>query len=257
MNKKKTIKIPLYSIIISIILLVVIIRIFVSVAFAKSDKNKVDANLIENNIGLSNASEPNNVIDYLPSFENDIIENDVEENIIEEPEEEPIQEETQQEEQPQETQETQQQSTTPVKKSPTVKRTKKGTKYYLIGRIIIPKININYSIISECTNELMNYGITKFWGSDPNEVGNMVLVAHNYRNDGKYFSRLHYVTEGDTIQIKDLYDRTFTYKVYQTMIIDPNDTTCTSQLTNGNIECTLITCYNKGTQRYAVKARLE
>ena len=45
---------------------------------------------------------------------------------------------------------------------------------------------------------------------------------------------------------------------YDTYIIEPDDNTCTSQLTDGKIEITLITCYytNKNTvKRFVVKAR--
>ena len=49
-------------------------------------------------------------------------------------------------------------------------------------------------------------------------------------------------------------------KVYDKYIIDPNDNSCTSQLTNGQTEITLITChYEKGnvhaTKRFVVKAK--
>jgi len=50
---------------------------------------------------------------------------------------------------------------------------------------------------------------------------------------------------------------TLKYYVYDKFIADPYDTRCTSQLTNGEKEITLITCYNKGTQRLVVKARAE
>ena len=38
-------------------------------------------------------------------------------------------------------------------------------------------------------------------------------------------------------------------------MVDPTDVACTSQLTNGNKEVTLITCTNYGQQRLVVKAR--
>ena len=56
------------------------------------------------------------------------------------------------------------------------------------------------------------------------------------------------------IYVTDLYGLTYKYVVYKTMIVDPYDTSCTSQLTDGRMDITLITCYNSGTQRYVVKA---
>lgn len=39
--------------------------------------------------------------------------------------------------------------------------------------------------------------------------------------------------------------------------VEPDDVACTSQLTDGKREVTLITCSNYGTQRLIVKAREE
>ena len=51
-------------------------------------------------------------------------------------------------------------------------------------------------------------------------------------------------------------------KVYDKFIIDPNDNSCTSQLTNGKTEITLITCYYQpgdvhASKRLVVKARTQ
>ena len=45
------------------------------------------------------------------------------------------------------------------------------------------------------------------------------------------------------------------YAVYNKYVVNPEDVACTSQLTNGNKEVTLITCTNYGKQRLVVKAR--
>ena len=60
---------------------------------------------------------------------------------------------------------------------------------------------------------------------------------------------------GDTATLQDTKGRTLTYEVYDIYIVDPTDVSCTSQLTNGRREMTLITCKNYGTQRLVVKCR--
>ena len=65
---------------------------------------------------------------------------------------------------------------------------------------------------------------------------------------------------GDIVQLTDLYNKTLNYSVYATDIFSPDDNSCTSQKTNGNIDLTLITCYydnanSKATRRFVVKAR--
>ena len=49
--------------------------------------------------------------------------------------------------------------------------------------------------------------------------------------------------------------RTITYKIYDKYTVDPSDVSCTSQLTNGKKEITLITCTDDSKQRVIVKAR--
>ena len=47
-----------------------------------------------------------------------------------------------------------------------------------------------------------------------------------------------------------------TYVVYDKYIVQPNDVACTSQLTNGRVEATLITCADGGRTRLIVKCRV-
>ena len=92
----------------------------------------------------------------------------------------------------------------------------------------------------------------KFWGADPNEVGNFCIVGHNYRNS-KFFSKVPDLQIGDTIEITDLKKRTITYVVYDKYEVVPEDKACTDQRTNGRKEVTLITCTNDSKKRVIVK----
>lgn len=133
-------------------------------------------------------------------------------------------------------------------------QTSNGESYSIIGNLNIPSLGIKYSILSSTSKELLKISLNKYWGCNSNEVGNMCIVGHNYKNT-KFFSKLHNIKKGAIVEITDQSGRTLQYKVYDTYIADPYDTKCTSQLTNGNIEITLITCYNNGKQRFIVKAR--
>ena len=46
------------------------------------------------------------------------------------------------------------------------------------------------------------------------------------------------------------------FTVYDKFIVNPDELECTSQLTNGNKEITLITCTNDNKQRHIIKARV-
>lgn len=128
------------------------------------------------------------------------------------------------------------------------------TTYTTEAIITIPKIDITYPVLSETSDELLEISVNKYWGPKPNEVGNYCVVGHNYRN-GKMFGRLHELENGDIVELEDLTGKTVEYEVYNKYIVEPTDTSCTSQLTNGRKELTLITCTNYGTQRLVVKCR--
>ena len=53
-----------------------------------------------------------------------------------------------------------------------------GKQYETIGIVRIPKINVNYPILAQTTNvELMKVAPYKFWGANPNEVGNLCIIG--------------------------------------------------------------------------------
>lgn len=129
-----------------------------------------------------------------------------------------------------------------------------GKVYNMVGTINIPSINVNYPILSETSDALLKVSVCKFWGSNPNEVGNLCIAGHNYRNS-RFFSKAINMVVGDTIEITDLTGKTLTYSVYDKYTVDPTDVSCTSQLTNGKKIVTLITCTNDSKQRVVIKAQ--
>ena len=129
-----------------------------------------------------------------------------------------------------------------------------GTEYYSIGVINIPSINVNYPILSTYSDALLKIAPCKFHGPNPNEVGNLCIAGHNYRNS-KFFSKVPKLENGDIIEITDLSGNTVTYAVYDKFIVNPDQLECTSQLTEGRREITLITCTDDNKQRHIIKAR--
>ena len=135
-----------------------------------------------------------------------------------------------------------------------------GVEYKTIGVINIPKLGITYPILEKPTDDqmeaMLKISVCKFHGPEPNEVGNLCIVGHNYHNS-KFFSKLSTLVNGDIIEIKDLHGKTVKYTVYDQYVVEPTDVACTSQLTHGRTEITLITCYNSGKQRTVIKAVAE
>ena len=119
----------------------------------------------------------------------------------------------------------------------------------------ISSLGLEYPVLSQTSEELLKISLNKYWGPGPNEIGNYCIVGHNYAN-GKLFGKLNQMEIGDIATLKDLATgKTVTYEAYNKYIVDPTDVSCTSQLTNGKKEMTLITCKNYGTQRLIIKCR--
>lgn len=141
-----------------------------------------------------------------------------------------------------------------------IQTNKDGFNYKTVARIKIPKINVEYPILDgetdsvEETESLLKMSPTRFWGPEPNKIGNFCIVGHNYRNT-RFFSKVPTLENGDTIDITDVSGKTITYSVYDKYEVEPEDLSCTSQLTDRKKEITLITCTNDSKLRVIVKAR--
>ena len=129
-----------------------------------------------------------------------------------------------------------------------------GNKYETIGTISIPTIDVEYPILSETTTALLKIAPCKFWGPEPNEVGNLCIAGHNYKTD-QFFSNVPDLVVGDVIEITDLSGRTLKYSVYDKYTVVPEDTSCTSQETDGKKIVTLITCTDDNEKRVIVQAK--
>lgn len=147
-----------------------------------------------------------------------------------------------------------------AKPSTEVMKTKSGKEYTTVAIVKIPKLGIEYPVLSETTDELLKIAPNRFWGADKdtgvydaNKVGNFCIVGHNYRNK-KFFSKVPTLENGDIIELTDSTGKMLKYMVYNKYTVDPNDVSCTSQHTNGKRELTLITCTDDSRQRVIVKA---
>ena len=132
--------------------------------------------------------------------------------------------------------------------------TANGQTYTTEAILDYPKLGISYPVLSEESEELLKVSLCKYWGPNPNKVGNYCIVGHNYKS-GKMFGKLSGAEIGDEVNLKDLSGNTVTYVVYNRYVVDPTDVSCTSQVTNGQREITLITCTNYGQDRLVIKAR--
>ena len=125
--------------------------------------------------------------------------------------------------------------------------------YPVIAKLEIPKINLETYVISEYSEQALKISVTKFYGGNPNEEGNFCIAGHNYITKNM-FHDLKKLSIGDTFTLVDTNNHEGIYKIYLVETVEPNETQCLSQKTDGRIEVTLITCTTDSSKRIIVKA---
>ena len=125
--------------------------------------------------------------------------------------------------------------------------------YPVIAKLEIPKINLETYVISEYSDQALGVSVTKFYGGNPNTVGNFCIAGHNYVTKNM-FHDLKKLVIGDTFTLIDSNYQEGMYKIYLVETVEPDETQCLSQKTDGKIEVTLITCTTDSSKRIIVKA---
>lgn len=123
----------------------------------------------------------------------------------------------------------------------------------VIGKIVIPSIQIDYPILRCTTDELLKIAPTKLCGPDINEKGNLCIIGHNYHNSN-FFSKLNQINIGDTVVLTNADNKSeLTYVANKIYVISKNDLSVLNQQNDNEIELTLITCTNNKNERLIVK----
>lgn len=123
--------------------------------------------------------------------------------------------------------------------------------FEIIGKIEIPKLNVEKYILSETSTKSLKVSVTKICGPKINEIGNFCIAGHNYN---KVFGKIKTLEKNDKILLTDVYGDTITYQVYDVYKTNPKDVSCLNQDTQSEKELTLITCTAGATKRVIVKA---
>lgn len=126
--------------------------------------------------------------------------------------------------------------------------------YKVTANLQIEKLKIDTCVLEDYTKNAMEVCVTKFFGPNPNEVGNFCIAGHNYITKNM-FGYLYTLKNGDILTLTDNENGTIKYKIYDKYKVQPNQTYGLSQRTNGKREVTLITCCNYSDERLIIKAR--
>jgi sortase A len=125
--------------------------------------------------------------------------------------------------------------------------------YLVTARIEIPNLYINSNVLANYSKEGLEKCVSKYWGPEPNEIGNFCIAGHNYGRKNM-FGYLGDLKIGDKIYLSDNKNGKYVYTIYTMYRVEPENVEVLSQNTNGKREITLITCSNYSKSRLIVKA---
>lgn len=126
--------------------------------------------------------------------------------------------------------------------------------YSVLGKVIIPSLNIEQYILNSVDAKALQNGIGRIDnGASINNYGNFCLAGHNNQT---IFANLDKLNQGDEIILVDRNMEESVYKVTEKFEVEPDNLECLLQ-NEEKIEVTLITCQDGATKRLIVKATLE
>lgn len=141
------------------------------------------------------------------------------------------------------------------------------TKYYLKEEIIdvyngyrvcakleIPAISLETYVLEDYSEEALNISVVKFWGVEPNQIGNFCIAGHNFINKNM-FKNLKKLNLKDKLFITDREIGKVEYEVFKIDTVLPEDIDCLEAITNNEKEVTLITCTIDSKKRIIIKAK--
>lgn len=125
--------------------------------------------------------------------------------------------------------------------------------FEVLAKLEVPKINLETYILKHYTLEGMKVCASKFWGPEPNEIGNFCIAGHNYEQENM-FHHLIDLEIGDDLYLTDNKNGKYAYTIYNIYRVKPQNTAPIGQKTDEKRIVTLITCVNYSQNRLIVQA---
>ena len=122
------------------------------------------------------------------------------------------------------------------------------------GKIEIPKIKLSYPVLTTASLSSMKVSVGIIYGPGLNEIGNTVIMGHNYKN-GSLFSNNKKLQNGDLIYITDLSGNRIEYVIYNRYYTSTTDFEYATRKTDGRREISLESCSDDSKTRLIIWAR--
>lgn len=126
--------------------------------------------------------------------------------------------------------------------------------YDVCAKLEIPAINLETNVLKNYSVSALNISVTKFWGVEPNRIGNCCIAGHNFINKNM-FRNLKKLKIGDKLFLTDKDVGKVEYEVFSIEKVSPKDVSCLEPVTYNEREVTLITCTLDSQKRIIVKAK--
>lgn len=126
--------------------------------------------------------------------------------------------------------------------------------FTVVGRMEIPKIDLDLPVLERATRNSLEQSIGVLMGPGLNQVGNTIIVGHNYRNR-TFFSRNDELENGDEIYITDTEGTRIEYTIYNIYNTSSEDSDYITRDTAGKREISLSTCTDDSRYRLVIWAR--
>lgn len=128
--------------------------------------------------------------------------------------------------------------------------------YTVDGKLEMPSVNLQYPVLSQMTDaNAIEVSVAIQYGVGLNNVGNTVIIGHNYRN-GLFFGSNKNMQIGDSIFITDWATGVRReYKIYDKFTTEESDTSFYQRDTAGTREVSLVTCQSNNSYRLVILAR--
>jgi LPXTG-site transpeptidase (sortase) family protein len=126
--------------------------------------------------------------------------------------------------------------------------------YKVCAKLVIPAISLETNVLENYSLQALNVSVVKFWGVEPNKIGNFCIAGHNFKNKNM-FSNLKKLKLGDTLFVTDREIGKVEYEIFKIDTVLPTEVDCLKSVTENEREVTLITCTTNSKKRIIIKAK--